>query len=86
MLSTELLALLRCPEDHSKLSAADRPLVARLNDAVAAGRLKTRSGQKVEKPLDDALIRADGRLIYPIVDGIPVLLVDDAIWISELDG
>jgi uncharacterized protein YbaR (Trm112 family) len=83
MFDAEFLAMLRCPEDHSKLSLADTALVSRLNAAVAAGRLKSRGGQKVEKHLDGALIRADGRLIYPIIDQIPILLVDEAIRSEE---
>jgi uncharacterized protein len=85
MFDTEFLAMLRCPEDHSKLSLADTTLVARLNDAVASGRLKSRAGQKIEKRLDGALVRADGRLIYPIIDQIPILLVDEAICSEELN-
>ena len=84
MISPEFLAILRCPEDHSQLAAVDAQVVAQLNNAIAAGRLKSRSGQLVEKPLDGALIRADGQLIYPIVDQIPVLLVDEAIWMAEI--
>jgi uncharacterized protein YbaR (Trm112 family) len=84
MLNAEFLDILRCPEDHSKLSLADAALVARLNDAVAGGRLKSRSGQKIEKPLDAALIRADGRLIYPVIDQIPILLIDEAIRSEEV--
>jgi uncharacterized protein len=84
MLSADLLAMLRCPEDYSKLTAADADLVARLNQAIAAGHLKTRTGQQIEKPLDGALVRADGKLIYPIIDQIPILLIDEAILAEEL--
>jgi uncharacterized protein YbaR (Trm112 family) len=84
MLHAELLAMLRCPEDQSKLALADAATVARLNEAVAAGRLKSRGGQKIDKRLDGALIRADGRIIYPIIDQIPILLVDEAIRSDEL--
>ncbi|HTQ40911.1 MAG TPA: hypothetical protein VMJ32_17980 [Pirellulales bacterium] len=84
MLHAELLAILRCPDDHSKLSAASTGLVVRLNEAIAAGQLKNRGGQQVERQLDGALIRADGQLLYPIIDQIPVLLVDEAIWTKEI--
>jgi uncharacterized protein YbaR (Trm112 family) len=85
MLTAEFLAMLRCPEDHSQLSVADATLVARLNHAISSGRLKSRGGQKFEKQLDGALIRVDGRLIYPIIDQIPILLIDEAIWSKDVD-
>jgi uncharacterized protein len=83
MLSAKLLAMLRCPENRSTLSIADAALIGRLNSAIAAGRLKTRGGENVEKPIDAALIRADGKLAYPIIDQIPVLLIDEGIWLEE---
>jgi uncharacterized protein len=84
MLSPEFLEILRCPEDHSRLSAAGDEIVARLNVAVASGRLQNRGGRKVEKHLDGALLRADGKVAYPIIDQIPVLLVDEGIFIGEV--
>jgi uncharacterized protein YbaR (Trm112 family) len=79
MIDKDLLAILVCPENQTPLVAASEPLVAKLNRAVAAGRLKNRAGRVVEKPLQAGLIREDGALLYPIIDGIPVLLVEEAI-------
>ncbi len=78
--------MLRCPEDHSELTAANPQLVNRINHAVAQGRLKNRSGNIVPKPLDGALVRADGQIAYPIVDEIPVLLVDEGIRLVEFES
>ena len=86
MLSKEMLDMLVCPEDHSALALADDELVARLNDAVAAGTLVNRAGTRVETRLDAGLVRADQTLLYPIVEGIPVLLRDEAIPLSQCDS
>lgn len=83
MLDAEFLAMVRCPEDHTKLALVDSATVARLNDAVDARRLKTRSGQLIDKRLDGALIREDRRVLYPIIDQIPILLIDEAIPSEE---
>ena len=83
MLDDEFIAMVRCPEDHSKLTLVDSATVARLNAAVAARRLKTRGGQVIDKPLDGALIREDRRVLYPIIDQIPILLIDEAISSDE---
>jgi uncharacterized protein YbaR (Trm112 family) len=83
MLTAEFLSMLRCPEDRSALAAADNELVRKLNEAVIAGRLKNRGGRLLDKRLDGALVRADGRIAYPIVDEIPILLVDEGILLDE---
>jgi uncharacterized protein len=83
MLSPEFLEILRCPDDHSRLTAADGCLVSRLNESVATGQLKNRGGRLVEKRLDGALLRADGKVAYPIIDQIPVLLVDEGIFVAK---
>jgi len=84
MLSAELLSLVCCPENRTPLKPAGDELLARLNAAIAAGRLKNRAGQTVSKRLDGALVRCDGQIAYPIVDEIPVLLIDESIPLDSL--
>jgi uncharacterized protein YbaR (Trm112 family) len=79
MIADHLLEILRCPQDRSRLHAADAELVARLNRAVVAGQLKNVAGETFEKPLDGGLIREAGDLLYPIIDEIPVMLPDEAV-------
>jgi len=80
----ELAGMLRCPEDRSALSPADPALVLRLNSAIRAGRLRNRRGQQVAETIDSGLVRAAGDMLYPIVDGIPVLLQDEAIPLEQI--
>jgi uncharacterized protein YbaR (Trm112 family) len=79
MIDKDLLKILVCPENRTPLRLADESLVDRLNRAAAAGMLKNRVGQPVQSPLEGGLVREDGTLFYPIIDGIPVLLLDEAI-------
>ena len=83
MISKELLDILVCPEDHTRLELADDRLIAHLNQAIEAGTLANRGGAKLGAPLDGGLIREDGRILYPIVDEIPVMLLDEAIELGE---
>jgi uncharacterized protein YbaR (Trm112 family) len=83
MIRPELLKILVCPENRAPLALASDELVARLNRAVAAGQLTNKAGRKVEKPMDAGLVRADGAVLYPIVDEIPMMLVDEGIPLDQ---
>ena len=82
MISKELLEILVCPESRTPLRMADADLLARLNEEITAGRVANRGGRTIEEPLAAGLVREDGALVYPVVDDIPVLLVDEAIPLS----
>lgn len=84
MIDKELLDLLVCPENHTRLRLADKELLDKVNQAVAAGELKNRAGEPVEAPLKGGLVREDSTLLYPIVDEIPVLLIDEAIPLDQI--
>jgi uncharacterized protein YbaR (Trm112 family) len=81
----EVLSILRCPEDHSALAFADQDLIERVNLAIRAGHLMSRSSKQLQRPIDGGLLRADGAVLYPIFDDIPVLLRDDAIALDQLE-
>jgi uncharacterized protein YbaR (Trm112 family) len=79
MVNAELLEILACPEDKSPVRLADAGLLEKLNDRVRAGSLVNRGGQPVTEPLAEALVRADGRYVYAVRDGIPIMLVEEGI-------
>jgi len=74
-----------CPRPHPAESAGDQ-LVARVNRAIAAGRVKNRAGRLLNNPSTAVGARRQD-LLYPILDGIPILLADEAIrWRKSADG
>ena len=79
-ISPELLDLLRCPETHQRLTVASRELLARIE----AEKLRNRAGAVVEGSLSGGLLREDGALLYLIRDGIPIMLIDEAVPIPPL--
>jgi len=85
MVDPDVLATLVCPETRTRLHFADQILVARLNRQAAAGNLTNRAGRTVEGPIEGGLIREDGRFLYPIVDGIPMMLIDESIALDSLN-
>jgi len=78
-----LLEQIRCPESHSDLTLAPQELVERINAEIAAGRCRKMSGALVEEALEVAVLRAEGDRIYPVRQGIPILLVDEAISVDS---
>jgi uncharacterized protein len=83
VIAPDLLKILCCPETHHEVRLAEAALVDKLNRQIAAGSLRNRAGQPVQEKLDDGLIRADGKVLYPIRRHIPVLLVDEGIPLVE---
>jgi uncharacterized protein YbaR (Trm112 family) len=84
VIADSLLEILRCPQSRTRLRRADAELVAKVNRAIAAGTLVNVTGERLERPLDGALVREAGDLAYPIIDEIPVLLPDEAIDVTRL--
>ncbi len=78
----ELLEVLCCPETRQPVRRASKQLIDPLNAEIEAGRLRTRGGAKVEKPIEEALVREDGRVLYVIDDGIPIMLIDQSIELA----
>lgn len=80
-----LLTILRCPVSHKGLSLLKADKLDAVNAAIAAGQLVTAAGETLAAPLAEGLITDDGKRLYPVNDGIPVLLEDEAIPMEQLD-
>ena len=77
--SEELLEILVCPESRQPLHPASGDELRSLNERIAAGTLRNRGGEAVKAQLEEALVREDGRVLYPVDDGIPVMLIEESI-------
>ena len=75
----DLLAILCCPDTKQGVSLADEALIAKLNEAVSRGQLKNRANKPITEPLDGGLIRADRKILYPIREDIPVMLIEEGL-------
>jgi uncharacterized protein YbaR (Trm112 family) len=79
MISKELLEILVCPETHQAVMPADAALIGRLNERILKGELKNRAQEKVTEKLDGGIVREDGKVLYAVRGGIPVMLIEEAI-------
>jgi len=79
MIDAELLKIMCCPETHQELRPAEPGLLNKVNEQIEAGTLKNRAGQAIKEKIDDGLVRTDGKYLYPLRRGIPVMLVDEGV-------
>ncbi len=79
MIDRQLLDILACPETREAVSLADEALIESLNRKIEAGQLVNRAGEQVTEPISGGLVREDGRYLYAIRDGIPIMLVEQGI-------
>ena len=84
MIDKDLLDILACPEDKTPVSLAEQSLVDKINKKIEAGEVKNRGGETVETQMDGGLVREDGAYLYRIEDGIPIMLIDEAIALEGL--
>ena len=83
MVDQSLLEILVCPETKQPLHAAGASVLEKLNNAIGSGSVTTRGGQPVSETLDEALVREDGDVLYPVRDDIPIMLIDESIQLSQ---
>lgn len=84
MIDQELLSILVCPENKTPVRVADAALVTKLNECIGAGTLKNRAGEVIDTPIDSGLVREDGTLLYIVRDEIPIMLIDEAVPLDQV--
>ena len=79
----KLLEILCCPVSKTPLTRLSPGRLKKLNEAIAAGAVQYVDGAAVEEALREALITEDSKVIYPVVDDIPVLLGEKGIGTTQ---
>ncbi len=84
IIDNELLAILCCPETKQEVSPAGEALITDLNGRIERGEIKNKAGQPVKEKLDGGLVRADKKILYPVREAIPVMLIEEGIPLEGL--
>jgi uncharacterized protein YbaR (Trm112 family) len=82
----KLLDILACPATRQPLALLDKAGLEALNQAISGGDVRRVDDGAQSEPLREALVTRDRKLVYRIDDGIPVLLVEEAIATAQVAG
>lgn len=80
----KLLDLLCSPDTRQPLALLESRGLDALNRAIAAGQVARTDGTPQREPLREALVTRDRRQVYRVDDGIPVLLVEEALATAQV--
>lgn len=75
----KLLDLLCSPDTRQPLALLEPRGLDALNRAIAAEQVLRGDGSPQQAPLREALVTRDRKQVYRVDDGIPVLLVEEAL-------
>ena len=82
----KLLDILRCPVTKQQVFILNEQQLCLINDAIANDNLIYTDGQKVNEPLEEALVTENKKRVYRVEDGIPVMLEDESITTEQIEG
>ncbi len=80
----KLLEILCCPVSKTPLIRLSGERLEKLNIAISAGEIQTVDGEDVKLTLNEALITEDLKVMYPVIDNIPILLEEKGIGTTQL--
>ncbi len=82
-IASDLLELLACPETHQPLTLASDAELLALKRSIEVGKARRRDGASLATGVEAALLTQDKRVAYLIEAGIPNLLIDERLELSE---
>ena len=75
----DLLSILICPKTKKPLRMATPAEVQKVNEKIRAKQAKNAGGAEVKEVLEEGLVPEGESLVYPVQQGIPILLIQEGI-------
>ena len=81
------LANFKCPENGSKLRLATKKELTRINERIAAQKMKRWFDNSIQEDYVDAvLVREDSKIGYRVDGIVPALTIEEALMLDEKVG
>jgi uncharacterized protein YbaR (Trm112 family) len=81
----ELVEILVCPDTKLNVNLVPAETVDKINLAIKENIVLNVDGQSTNDPLQDGLLREDDKIIYPVRDSIPVMLIGEGIPMDQFE-
>lgn len=78
-LDPQFLQILRCPKTRKPLRMASDSELSELNRRIEQKQVVDASGRAREERVAEGLVPEGEAVLYPVEEGIPILLIDDAL-------
>ena len=85
-LDKRLLEILVCPVTKVPVQLLSRDRLAILNRSIEQGEVELADGTALKAAMEEALITTDGKTIYRVDSGIPVMLEAESIAAGQVPG
>jgi len=82
----KLLEILCCPISKTPLIRLSASRLEKLNRAIKAGEVQYVNDDPVTQTFREALITEDSRVIYPVIENIPILLHEKGVGTTQLQN
>lgn len=82
----KLLEILCCPVTKIPVNKLSKEQLLKLNEGIKNRQVSYVDGRPVDDPLEEGLITQNGKTIYRVKSGIPVMLQEEGIAADQVPG
>ena len=80
----KLLEILVCPISKQPVFVLSQTRLDKLNALIESGKINSLDGEQVKTPLAQALITKNEKTLYPVEEGVPIMLEGKGIGTEQI--